>query len=154
MYKQKQIIKKIKTINKLYYRTVVIGLHSEGYSTTNKKKYWIKTCDDDIWWWINPSVWMNIESYCIIILFLFRVKTYDANAPKIYYSDDAAEAHDAVIQWIKAFFKLINGIHLQIAKCGTMYLQVADSYNCNRVFKHKTRKIGRKKKENMYEMLF
>ena len=121
-------------------------LTNDGYSK-NKDRFFNKMSPDDGAWWLHcESNTMRWESYLFIMLFSFRVNTYNEENPKFMYIDDAATQHQVNEVFLKTFFELLNGHYISIAKCCTMYLQIADGVNCNRLFKHKTRHLARQKR--------
>ena len=80
-----------------------------------------------------------------MILHTHRARTYSEDNEPFLYMDDAATQHQAIFWWIKFYVEqVLNGKYIQVAKSVTDLVQVADSKLCNRIFKQKARKAGRK----------
>lgn len=97
----------------------------------------------DIWWMEGESKWQRAEGYIFIILFLYRARTFDPNAQKFIWLDDGATQHLANDHFLEKYFESIQGKRIKVARCTTSRCQPADAPNCNRVFKHQTRKAAR-----------
>ena len=83
------------------------------------------------WTFHNTANYTRHIYYPYITTFFFRAKTWTPNNKSIYFIDDAATSHDGVSEYNGALMKYLGGVHQQVAKCATMYLQAADSHCCN-----------------------